>query len=56
MRRKRVEDELRNYLHGVEKNLTQVCVELSSEVRFGNPANEIISYAHDIQADLIAMW
>ena len=53
--RKRVEDELRNYLRGVEKNLAQAGVELSSEVRFGNPANEIISYAHDIQADLIAM-
>ncbi len=53
--RQRVEDDLRNYLHGVEKDLVQAGVEVSSEVRFGNPPNEIISYAHDIQADLIAM-
>ena len=53
--RRRVEDELRNYLRGVEKNLMQPGVEMSSEVRFGNPANEIITYAHDIKADLIAM-
>jgi nucleotide-binding universal stress UspA family protein len=53
--RRRVEDELSAYLRGVEKNLLQPGVEVSSEVRFGHPANEIISYAHDIQADLIAM-
>jgi nucleotide-binding universal stress UspA family protein len=53
--RHRVEDELCDYLRGVEKNLTQPGVDISSEVRFGHPASEIISYAHDIQADLIAM-
>ena len=53
--RRRVEDELRNYLLGVEKNLMQPGVDIQREVRFGNPANEIITYAHDIQADLIAM-
>lgn len=53
--RRRVEDELRNYLLGVEKNLMQPGVEFYREVRFGNPANEIITYAHDIKADLIAM-
>lgn len=53
--RQRVEDELCNYLRGIEKEFAQPGVETSSEVRFGNPPNEIISYAHDIKADLIAM-
>jgi nucleotide-binding universal stress UspA family protein len=53
--RRRVEDELCNYLRGVEKHLQLPGVQVSGEVRFGNPADEIISYAHDIHADLIAM-
>lgn len=53
--RQRVEDELRNYLRGTEKEFVRAGIETSSEVRFGHPANEIISYAHDIKADLIAM-
>jgi len=53
--RRRVEGELSNYLRGLEKDLAQPGIEVSSEVRFGNPAEEIISYAHDIGADLIAM-
>jgi nucleotide-binding universal stress UspA family protein len=53
--RRRVEDELRNYLLGIEKNLMQPGVEFYREVRFGHPASEIITYAHDIKADLIAM-
>lgn len=53
--RRRVEDELRNYLRGLEKDLHQPGVAVTSEVRFGHAAEEIVSYAHDIQADLIAM-
>jgi len=53
--RRRIEDALGAYLRALEKDLVQPGVEVSSEVRFGNPANEIIAYAHDIQADLIAM-
>lgn len=53
--RRRVEGELSNYLRGLEKDLAQPGIEVSSEVRFGHPAEEIISYAHDIGADLIAM-
>lgn len=53
--RRRVEGELSNYLRGLEKDLAQPGIEVSSEVRFGHPAEEIISYAHDIDADLIAM-
>jgi nucleotide-binding universal stress UspA family protein len=53
--RRRVEEELCNYLRGVEKHLQQPGLQVSGEVRFGNPADEIISYARDIQADLIAM-
>jgi nucleotide-binding universal stress UspA family protein len=53
--RRRVEDELGNYLRGIAMDLKQAGVEASSEVRFGNPAEEIIQYAHDIKADLIAM-
>jgi nucleotide-binding universal stress UspA family protein len=53
--RRRVEEALGNYLRGLEKDLAQPGVEVSSEVRFGNPANEIIAYARDVKADLIAM-
>ena len=53
--RRRVEDELCNYLRGLQSDLAQSGVEVSSEVRFGHPASEIISYARDIKADLIAM-
>jgi nucleotide-binding universal stress UspA family protein len=53
--RKRLEDELRNYLRSIELQLNQNGNAINSEVRFGQPAEEIIGYAHDIQADLIAM-
>jgi len=53
--RRRVEDDLCNYLHGISIDLAHNGVEVSSEVRFGHPAEEIISYARDIKADLIAM-
>ncbi len=53
--RHRLEDELCNYLRGIELQLNANGNEVNTEVRFGQPAEEIIGYAHDIQADLIAM-
>jgi nucleotide-binding universal stress UspA family protein len=53
--RRRVEDDLCSYLRGISSELAQQGVEVSSEVRFGHPAEEIIAYARDIKADLIAM-
>ena len=53
--RRRLEDELCSYLRSIELQLNQNGNSVNSEVRFGQPAEEIIAYAHDIQADLIAM-
>ena len=53
--RDRIEDELRNYLRGVAVGLTHNGVTAEVEVRFGEPAEEIIAFAEDVQADLIAM-
>lgn len=53
--RRRLEDELCNYLRGIELQLNQNGNAINSEVRFGQPAEEIIGYARDSQADLIAM-
>ena len=53
--RRRLEEELRNYLRGVEHQLAREGVTVSSEVRFGRPAEEIIAFANDKQIDLIAM-
>lgn len=53
--RRRLEDELCNYLRSIELQLNVNGNAINSEVRFGQPAEEIIGYAHDIHADLIAM-
>ncbi len=53
--RRRIEDELRNYLRGIEHQLTREGVTASSEVRFGRPAEEIIAFANELNIDLIAM-
>jgi len=53
--RDRIETELRNYLRAIAVDLAQEGVTLHVEVRFGEPAEEIIAYAEDVQADLIAM-
>lgn len=53
--RQDVEDELCDYLRGVELRLECEGVQFTREVHFGRPAEEIISYARDIRADLIAM-
>jgi nucleotide-binding universal stress UspA family protein len=53
--RRRIEDELVNYLRGIEHQLAREGVTVSSAVHFGRPADEIITFANDAQIDLIAM-
>ncbi len=53
--RRRLETDLRDYLRGIEHQLTREGVTVSSEVRFGRPAEEIISFANELKIDLIAM-
>ncbi|NTU65151.1 MAG: universal stress protein [Chloroflexi bacterium] len=53
--RRRVESDLRDYLRGIEHQLAREGVTVSSEVRFGRPAEEIISFANDMKIELIAM-
>jgi nucleotide-binding universal stress UspA family protein len=53
--RRRIETELRDYLRGVEHQLAREGVTVSSEVRFGRPAEEIIAFANERKIDLIAM-
>ncbi|HET7089727.1 MAG TPA: universal stress protein [Anaerolineae bacterium] len=53
--RNRIESELRNYLNGVAMTLAQGNVATSVEVRFGEPAEEILALQSEVRADLIAM-
>lgn len=53
--RDRIEQELQNYLHGIALSLAHGQVRVHEEVRFGEPAEEIIALAEEIPADLIAM-
>ena len=53
--RRRIETELLDYLRGVAHQLAREGVTVSSEVRFGRPADEIIAFANAQQVDLIAM-
>ena len=53
--RERIEEELTNYLRGIAIRLENGNVKTKIEVRFGEPAEEIIAYAEDVKADLIAM-
>jgi len=53
--RRRIESDLRDYLRGIEHQLTREGVTVSSEVRFGRPAEEVISFVNDLKIDLIAM-
>jgi nucleotide-binding universal stress UspA family protein len=53
--RRRIETELIDYLRGIEHQLVREGVTASSEVRFGRPADEIITFAKAQQIDLIAM-
>ncbi len=53
--RRRIEDELLNYLRSGEYQLAREGITVSSEVRLGRPAEEIITFANDMKIDLIAM-
>jgi nucleotide-binding universal stress UspA family protein len=53
--RRRVESDLRDYLRGIEHQLAREGVTVSSEVRFGRPAEEIIAFATEMKIELIAM-
>ena len=55
LERDRIESELRNYLNGVAITLAQGSVTTSVEVRFGEPAEEILALQSEVRADLIAM-
>ncbi len=53
--RERVKHELQEYLEGVAGRLRPVVSEVQTVVRFGQPAEEILHYAEEVGADLIAM-
>ena len=53
--RDRIESELRNYLNGVAITLAHGSVTSKVEVRFGEPAEEILTLQSEVKADLIAM-
>ena len=53
--RKRIETELTNYLSGVARGLEQTGAQVRCAVRFGSPAEEILSYASEHTIELIAM-
>ena len=53
--RKRIETELKNYLRGVARDLDQAGAHVRCVVRFGSPADEILSYASEHRIGLIAM-
>jgi nucleotide-binding universal stress UspA family protein len=53
--RERIERELRQYLEGVAQQLRSSTSGMQTVVRFGRPAEEILQYAEEVAADLIAM-
>ena len=53
--RERIERELNEYLEMVAKRLEPVASQVSKVVRFGQPAEEILGYADEVTANLIAM-
>jgi nucleotide-binding universal stress UspA family protein len=53
--RERIGRELREYLEGVAERLRPLAAGVQTTVRFGQPAEEILRYAEEIGADLIAM-
>jgi len=50
----RVKRELEKYLQAVAKRLEPVAASVQTSVRFGRPADEILAFAGDVGADLIA--
>ncbi|HEY76131.1 MAG TPA: universal stress protein [Thermoflexia bacterium] len=53
--RQRIERELKEYLAQVADRLRPVASKVHTVIRFGQPAEEILAYAEEIGADLIAM-
>ena len=53
--RQRVEQELKEYLRKVASRLESVAAEVEVTVRSGRPADEILTFADNVGADLIAM-
>ena len=53
--RQRVEQELKEYLRKVASRLESVAAEVEATVRSGRPADEILTFADNVGADLIAM-
>jgi nucleotide-binding universal stress UspA family protein len=53
--RQRVEQELTTYLEAVAGKLKPTAAEARVSVRFGRPADEILAFASEVSADLIAM-
>lgn len=52
--RRRVEQELDGYLQATAERLEQVAADVQVGVRFGRPADEILAFADDVDADIIA--
>ncbi len=53
--RQRVEQEVTAYLREVAGELEPVAAEVQVGVRFGRPAEEVLTFAGEVDADLIAM-
>ena len=53
--RRRIERELVEYLQAVAGRLEPAAADVQVSVRFGRPADEILAFASDVGADLIAM-
>ena len=53
--RRRVKRELVTYLQAVAKRLEPVAADVQVGVRFGRPADDILDFAGEVGADLIAM-
>jgi len=53
--RRRVEQELREYLRTAARRLEPVATDVQIIVRFGRPADEILALVNEVGADLIAM-
>lgn len=51
----RVQQELQGYLDHVAERLVALGYRMERNIRFGQPAEEIIAYADDVKCDLIVM-
>lgn len=53
--REQIRHNLEEYLRGVASRLQDVVTDVRTVVRFGRPAEEILRYAVEVEADLIAL-